>query len=227
MVDLLIDATWSRVSDIVDVEDEDFLQMGMLKLEIKRIRRKADEQSKGMQVQNPVAGMQQQPVVAMAQPVMVAAPQPQTMQVQAPQRRGNPAPEYGDCASCCFCCFCGGCCGICGICAWCTSRPPQKLRNPKAAGGRGREKWARNSPLKECGGRRPILVWTGNECEVRDLNRAGDYDLARIKAAKASQCRNIGVVVTMIFLALILYLEMKGPSRWRQYDRRTDYEYYG
>ena len=102
-----------------------------------------------------------------------------------------------------------------------------RWRKRRETGGRGREKWARKSRLKECGGRRPILVWTGNECEVKDLNARGDYDLARIKAAKASQWRNRGAITTLIFLVLTLYLEMQGPSRWRLDDRRTDYEYYG
>ena len=73
----------------------------------------------------------------------------------------------------------------------------------------------------------PIVVWAGNEREVKDLNRQGDYDLARNKAAEASQCRKCGMAVTLIFLALRLFLEMQGRSRWRQYDRRTDYEDYG
>ena len=102
------------MSDIIDVEDEDFLQMGMLKLEIKRIRRKADEQSKGMQVQNPVAGMQQQPVVAMAQPVMVAAPQPQTMQAPLVP----PAGHWSDWHSFLLCFWCGGIFWLCGLMAW-------------------------------------------------------------------------------------------------------------
>ena len=61
--------------------------------------------------------------------------------------------------------------------------------------------------------RGPSWVWAGNECEVKDLNRQGDYDLARNKAGEASQCRKFGMAVTLILLALRFFLEHHSVMR--------------
>ena len=50
-----------------------------------------------------------------------------------------------------------------------------------------------------------IAAWV-HDCNVRDLNRYGHFELAHKKAADASQCRMMGVVCALVMLALNMFL---------------------